>query len=57
MIYKIYTTCLTGWVYKVEAETKKEAENKFWDGDYFDEKENIDWSGDSNEEIDEIVEN
>jgi hypothetical protein len=49
--YLVYTTCLTGWIYEVKAKSKKSAENKMYAGEYFNERENQDWEGDSGEEI------
>jgi hypothetical protein len=54
--FKILTTCHTGWVYEVEANSRAEAESKFWGGEYKNEHEDREWEGDSNEQIDDIVE-
>lgn len=50
-VYRVHTEAMTGWVYEVRAKTKKEAEDKFYDCDWFNDFEDMDWQGDSNEEV------
>ena len=54
--YKIYTTAMTGWIYEISAKNKKEAEDKFYEGEYLKEYEDMDWEGDSGEEVEKIEE-
>ena len=49
--YKVYTTSLTGWIYEVKAKNEDEAKEKMYSGEYFNEREDKDWEGDTGEEI------
>lgn len=49
--YRVYTTCRQGWVYEVKATTKQKAREEKENGNYKDEKLDMNWQGDSQEEV------
>jgi len=53
-IYKVHTTFTGGWVYEVEANSAREAEEKFNEAEYQDEYMDTDWCGDSQETVDTV---
>ena len=56
MKYKIFTNVVCGWIYEVEANSEEEAEEKFDNGEFIKDYENLDWKEESNEEITSIEE-
>lgn len=54
VIFKVYTTCKTGWVYEVEANSKEEAEEKFNESNFLSAYEDMGWQGESEEEVERV---
>lgn len=49
--YIVYTTATVSNRYTVVANSEEEAEEKFFSGEYEDYQEDLDWCGDSSEEV------